>query len=357
MKPQALSPHRGTTFTRYIKSLAIARGNVVGAMAYARSQNWENEEAVVTSLKALVTAEGIADWGLGTPAVSDFVAFVRPLSLTGKLIGLRQTPSRVRSIAATSGSGAFWAGEKNPRALSKMQFSAANLEPLSVISEIVITRELAQSSSPQVEPILSRDLAAAMVAAMDSAFISHSSGGVAGVMPASITYGTTAIHSTGNLLAQIDADLALMIEKLMESGSDMNFATFVMRPRTALFLSRLRGSGGALAYPGMGVKGGTILGLPCITSASVPVDDIGSPYTGTSQITLLDPSQVLVVDDGGATLEASAEASILMDDGPGSPSSEVSMFQTESVILKSRRLLNWRCVRSGVAQVLDQVAY
>ncbi len=57
MKPQAMNPHRGMTFVRTIKSLAIARGDIIGAIAFASSQNWENEEAVVQSLKAVVSAQ------------------------------------------------------------------------------------------------------------------------------------------------------------------------------------------------------------------------------------------------------------------------------------------------------------
>jgi len=304
---------------------------------------------------AAVPAIGTSDYPPPTPASFDFSEFLRPLTILGKLVGLRRVPSRVRTIAATAGSTAFWSGEKNPRPISRQTFAGATLEQLSVIAMLVVTRELLASSAPNAESILSRDLASAAVLAMDQAFINPGNVGIAGVMPASITSGVTAIHSSGSTLAAIDSDLALLIQALSDAGSDLQFATFVTRPRTALYLSGLRGTGGAHAFPAMTVKGGTLAGLPCIVSAASP-SDVGSPAEG-GELTLIDPSQVLVSDDGGSALELSDQTAIAMADNPTAPSTLVSMFQTESAALKTTRYVNWQRVRPGMAQVLDAVVY
>ncbi len=352
------SVHGGLA-TKQIKALAIAGGDTGGAIAYAEGCGGSWHEVVDSlRLRAAVASNGTDDFGLPTPDGHDFSEFIRPLSIIGKLVGLRRVPSRTRVIAATAGSSAYWAGERQARPISRATLTGTTLELLSIISMLVTTKELVRSSSPGAESILSADLARAAVQAMDEAFVGHANAGIAGVKPASITYGTTPIHSTGNALADIDADLALMIQRLSDAGSNLSMATFVLRPRTALYLARLRGSGGALAHPLMTVKGGVLLGLPAITSASVPLDDIGSPVTGFSQITLLDPSEILVADDGGSSIELSEQAALQMVDSTvAGAQSMVSMFQTESVALKITRYANWQRCRDGVAVVLDQVAY
>jgi HK97 family phage major capsid protein len=229
------------------------------------------------------------------------------------------------------------------------------LEPLSVSVNVVETLELVRSSAPSAESILARDVANAQAQALDEAFINPQNAGIANVKPASISYGVTTFHSSGSTLAQIDSDLSLLIQALNDAGSDLQWATFVLRPRTALYLSALRGTGGAPAFPQMGVKGGVLLGLPAIVSSASP-SDVGSPAEG-GEITLLDPSQILVADDGGGALEISEQTSVAMLDNPTSPSTLVSMWQTDSVVLKVTRYANWMRTRPGMAQVLDQVTY
>lgn len=350
-----MNPNRGTIFARTVKALGVAKGDINGALAYAQSQGWPNVGDVVKSINAAaVTATGSDETLVSSPAAADFAEFVRPMTIIGKLAGLRRVPARVRSIAATSGSGAYWAGEAQPRPLSRMTFEGETLEPLSVSAILVATAELLRSSSPGAESALSRDLAAAAVAAMDEAFIDPANGGTAGVKPAAITHGVGAFVSTGSALAQIDADLDNMITALSDAGSDLQFAAFVMTPRTALYLARLRGTGGNLAHPGMTAKGGTLLGLPAITSASVP--SAGSPYI--SSITLIDAAQVLLCDEGGGALETAMEGALQMEDAPGSGAQNlVSLWQTNSAALKLTRYVNWRRCRAGAARVLTGVGY
>lgn len=351
-----LNPRRGQTFVRTIKALGVARGDIAGAMAYAQGQNWTNARDVIESIKmAAVTGEGISDYTLPTPAAFDFAEFIRPLTIIGRLAGLRRVPARVRVIAATSGSTAYWSGERAPRPISRLTFAGSTLEQLSVIAMLVTTRELLRSSSPSAESILSRDLAAAAVQAMDQAFIDPANSGTVGVKPASVTNGVSVIHSSGSTLAAIDLDLQLLIQALSDAGSDLTSATWILRPRTALYLSLLRGTGGALAHPGMSVKGGTLAGLPAIVSAASP-SDVGSPAEG-GEITLLDPSQIVVSDDGGGALEISEETSLAMSDAPAAPSTMVSLWQTDAAALKTTRYANWQRCRDGMAQVLDQVVY
>src|SRR5262249_12096864 len=148
--------------------------------------------------------------------------------------------------------------------------------------------------------------------------------GSAGVKPASITNGVSAIHSAGSTLANIDSDLGLAVQALSDAGSDLTFAAWVMNPRTWLYLNRLPAAGGAPAFPDLtNVRdGGFLIGLPAIVSTGVPI------VTSNTSITLLDPSQIIVADDNGGALEVSTNTALAMLDNPSAPSTSVSMFQT-----------------------------
>jgi hypothetical protein len=128
-----------------------------------------------------------------------------------------------------------------------------------------------------------------------------------------------------------------------------------MRPRTATYLSRLRGTGGAPAYPGIGAKGGVLLGLPVITSANVPVRAVtGDP----SYIVLLDASAVALADDGESRLNVSLNASVQLDDAaaPGAQNL-ASLWQLGLLGIRAERIVNWKLRRAGFVQVLDGVTY
>ena len=86
-------------------------------------------------------------------------------------------------------------------------------------------------------------------------------------MPASVTYGAPSFVSSGASVTNIDEDLAALIQPLVDAGSDLTFAAWVMLPRTAIYLSRLRGTAdGALSFPFINAKGGVLAGLPVVTS-------------------------------------------------------------------------------------------
>jgi hypothetical protein len=345
---------KGRTAARYLKSLAVA-GDVDGAVAYARGQRWLDVEAVVQSLKSAIGPMSTSTSPLPSPAAVDFAEYIRPLSIIGRLQGLRRVPSRTRLIAATAGSTAYWAGESQPRPISSLVFSGETLEPLSVIAIIVNTRELVLSSNPSAEGILRADLGKAGTAAMDSAFIDPGNGGENLVMPASVLSDETPRASTGSALANIDADLDATIQALSDAGSDLTSATWVMLPRTALFLSRMRGTGGNLAYPDMTVRGGSLLGLPALTSTAAP--GFGSPSGGI--IALIDASEILLVDDDNSEFAITTKGDLRMVDESASPAetSVVSMFQTESIAIKAVRYVNWKKLRNGMAQYISGVNF
>ena len=347
---------RGLTATRFIKALAVAKGDPVLAVAYAEGQNWRTTPNVLPGLKAAVGAMDTTDAAALLAEVGhDFSEFLRPPTILGRLVGLRRVPFATRVLQQDAGTSASWVGEAQPAPVSRADFSGETLALLKVMGHAVVTDQLARSSAPSAEAALSRDLARAGAQALDVAFIDAGNTGEAGVKPASVTSGAPSFVSNGSDLADIDSDLEILINSLSDAGSDLSFAAFILRPRTAVYLSRLRGSGGAPAYPGMTAKGGTLLGLPAITSANVPVT---SDSAAATSITLLDAAQVTLADDSDAELGVSTEATLNMSEAVGTGAEEqVSLWQMNLVGIRMVLARNWKARQAGAAAVLTAVGY
>jgi hypothetical protein len=112
----------------------------------------------------------------------------------------------------------------------------------------------------------------------------------------------------------------------------------------------------------MGALGGTLLGLPAITSAGIT--RAGSPSPGTSYLCLVDASRVWLTEVG-MTFRVSNRAAIEMNDAPANRStntatgaSVVSMFQAGSYALLSANHINWKAVSNeSAAATLTGVNY
>ena len=69
---------------------------------------------------------------------------------------------------------------------------------------------------------------------------------------------------------------------------------------------------------------------------------------GTTYISLVDASRVWLTTNDAISFKTSTQALIAMDDAPtmdsssGTPSTGVSIFQTESMALLATRYLNWQ---------------
>jgi HK97 family phage major capsid protein len=352
------SPHlRGLASTRFLKAQAAAKGDLPAAVAYAVSQNWKTTPDVVRALKAAMGAMNTEDESALLGQVgTDYAEFLRPQTIIGRLSGLVRVPFETRLVAQSGGATAYWVGEQQPKPVTLAEFSGDTMPVAKVAAISVVTEELAKSSAPSAESALSRDLNRAGAAAMDAAFIDPANAGIPGVMPASITNGEPSFVSSGGSVANIDEDLAALIQSLVDAGSDLTFAAWVMLPRTAIYLSRLRGTtDGAPSYPFITAKGGNLMGLPVVTSGNVPVSgSSGSP----SSIVLLDAAQIAIADDGESGLSVTTQATVQMETTPETGAArQVSLWQNNLVGLRAERMVNWKRRQAGVVASLTGVTF
>jgi hypothetical protein len=345
----------GTTFGRFCRALAIAKGDPLSAEAYAEAQPWDDRVAIVSSLKGLMTPHATGDYaGSSGPVFTDFAEFLRPQTLVGRLTSLRRVPFNVRMVTGIGGSRAAWVTEGETIPASYSSFETADALPIRKVATIAcIGDELVRASKPTADAVVAADVGAAIVEQMDRAFIDPSYGAT-DTRPASVTFGATQLDSSGSTVAAIDSDLEAMVQVLVDAGMQLNTAAWILHPRTAVHLALKRGANDGLAYPGMTVKGGTLAGLPAFVSSACSAS--GSP--AERNITLLEVGEVNLADSGAGDLDASRYAALQLDDAPANSAQPLTSLWTHGLVgLKATRFLNWAARRQGVAAVLRNVAF
>lgn len=361
---QQLPP--GIRMARVVKCMGLAfknlsRGIVTNPVDVAK-ELYKSDPIIANVLKATVAAGTTAagNWAEGlvgseTKVFADFVEFLRPQTIIGKfgtagIPALRSVPFRVALVGQTGGGSGYWVGEGKAKPLTSLDFNRTTLEPLKVANIAVVTEELLRDSSPSVETILRDSLVAALRERLDLDFINPDKAADAGVSPAGILNGISAVPSSGNDADAVRADIASLFSVFIDGNNTPTNGVWIMSSRTALRLSLMLNALGQPEFPGITMNGGTFAGLPVITSEYV------TPNTTGDFVALVNASDIYISDDGGFQIDMSREASLEMSDAPAHNSTSptaaqlVSMFQTNSVAFRAERTMNWKRRRTeGVA--------
>lgn len=369
----------GIAFARFAMCLAAGRGNLLQSAELAKSL-WpdfpqlvgiikhasgvggtagDEWVARVIHTKAAVAAGTTTDPTWAAPLVDyatmqdEFIGLLRPATIIGRLQGFRRAPFNIRIPRQTSGTSVGWVGEAKPKPVSKLGFDAVTLPWAKVAGICAITEELARFSSPSAEALVRDDLVATISDFLNVAFIDPTqAANPAANSPASITYGSETIPSTGNSVSAITADIQTALSYVSQNGLPLDGLAWVMNPRTKIYVSMLRlgTADGVFAFPEVAASG-TLAGFPIVDSASVPI----TAADNSTFIALVKPSEILLADDGGVTLDASREASIAMsDDGTGSL---VSLWQNNLIGLRAERYIYWQPRRAACCVVISGVGY
>lgn len=331
---------KGSNFVRAAIAQAVAKGDPMGAAAYAASR-WGVDSVPARTLKAAVapgTTEGT--WGSELvdfeAAAAEFYALVRQRSAVGKLIGLRNVPMQTRLVQPTEGVAAYWIPEGAPIPLTRMSFTEnPGLIPNKLAAIAVMTSELARISAPSAETVVRDDMVAAVAEALDEAFFDPANAGVEDERPASITYGVTPTPAT----ASPRADLKRLFETFK---GDLDAAFLIASPAV------LTGLSGA-DRPNVGARGGDIAGIPAI-----PAKSMGDT------LALIDPTSI-AYGDGELTQDASAQATIQLDSTPAKPvtssTTVTSLWQLNLLGVRIIKRVNWQRVRAGVSLISGASGY
>lgn len=280
-------------------------------------------------VKAAVPALSRADID---PAATAFLARAVERSVLGRLLGLRRVPFDIRVLAVASGALGHFVAEAAPVPLSRQVLEGSTLKPATVAGIVVCTKESIEN--PSAETLVQEDLLNAVAGVLDIAFLSADPG-VVGERPAGIAHDAPSIAATGNLAD----DLSALIEIY---GGDLLTSAFVTTPAVAV---RLALAAGGNSQINIGPKGGSLFGIPLLTTRHLAPTSSGEP--------------LLMVDAGGIVanwdsieLSQSGHTSLVMADNPTAPAEVVSMFQTNSIAFKTTLHAAWDVAREGSVAVL-----
>lgn len=357
---------QGIGFTRMVMAIARAQGNLMQAHEIAKAnEQWRAETPDVEAvLKTAVSAGTVSDSTWAAPLVqyqnlaNEFIEYTRPLTIIGRIPGLRRVPFKVKIPRQTGASSVGWVGEAKVRKVSALAFDSVTLDFANIAGIVVISKELLRHGQPSSEMLVRDDLAKGIVQFMDGQFVDPTKASD-DVSPASITYGVTPVTATGTNAAALRADIKSLVQTFLDNDLTPSDGVWIMSQGIALAISLMTNDLGNPEFPGITMNGGTLQGLPVVTSESVPATG-GSPTDG-ALIILAKAGDILLADEGGITVDASREASLQMDDAPDSPATAstnlISLFQHGLIGIRAEREINWKKRRSTSVQFIQSAKY
>lgn len=277
------------------------------------------------------------------PLIDAFVALSRASSLIGKLLPLANRVPFQTSIPVQTGGGTYrWVGEGAPKPTGNMQLQSATLGITKASGIIVISNELAKLTNGASERVVRNDLINGSGQFLDQQFSDPTVVAVTNVSPASITNAGIQVGSSGTSASNAATDVKKVIDVFLQNNPNAANLVLLMSPSVATAIAV------ATTSQTLGPTGGTVFGIPVVTGS------IGS------RIIALDPSQLLIADEGAADVTMSTSGTVEFDTAPSSPitagSTIVSLWQNNLTGFRVDRFVNWKMSKNS-AVVYSTVAY
>jgi HK97 family phage major capsid protein len=344
----------------------MTKGNFVSALDIAKARYPDEtgiHQLIQMGQKTAVAGGTTSDSNWATALlqpnqvlVNDFLEYLRPRTLIGRIPGLRRVPFNVTFQSQTSAAAAGWTGQGKAKPLTKFNTTTTSMAFTKLAAIAVITEELARFSSPGAETLVRDELARAIIEQMDLDFINPANAGTSNVKPASITNGVTPGTTAGVSAANALTDIQTLVAPFIAAKYPTSELVILMPDSLAFVLSLMLNSSGFRSFPDISINGGNIGSLPVITSQYLAnTDSYGN------MVVILHAPSIALADDGRVSVDVSRETSLQMDDAPsmdatnGTGASVVSMFQTNSVAIRAEREVNWKKLRSTAVTFYDDV--
>lgn len=349
----------GQNYTRRVIAKAVAfssQGDLTtGQVAEMR---WgKSHPQLVQTIKAAVAGggTGTGEWGAelvqnDTRYTGDFIEYLHGQTLFDQL-PLRTAPANV-AIRGQDGSGTgYWVGESKAIPMSKADYSSVDLRNYKVAALTTLSKELLENSTPAAEQLIRDDLVASMARRVDQTFFSAAAAS-AGVSPAGILNGLTAIPSTGVTAEQVRDDIMALLAPFL-AASNATGLHIVTTSALAMVLRLMRNPLGQSEFPEL-ASGQLVIG-------KLHAGD----HVASGNVIMLKPSDIYRIGDSGLEFSVSRDATIEQDNAPtgasdtpaASSANMVSMFQTDSVAIKMVRPINFAKRRASAVSYIADAAY
>lgn len=353
---------KGASFARAVICLANAQGSseVAAQLAerhYSDDKRVANFLRLTPEMKAAVPAAYVGDSGGWAEDIaeaqtvgSEFIDYLRPMTIVDRLSGFRRVPFNVKVSRMTTGQAGYWVGEAKPTPLTSGVFDTVTLGYTKVGGISVMSKEQMRLSNINAEAAIRDDLARAVVAKLDSTFIGTGAAS-AGVSPAGLLNGVSAQSSAGDTADDVREDLATLYKLFSAAEIDLEGISFVTTGRLKKAISLMRSSLGINEFPGADT---TLDGQPFL----------GSNHVGGGDLVGISTRDILLADDGQVDISFSDQASLEMldtslqqDATAGTGAAMVSLWQNGLVGIKVERFINWVKARSAAVQLVGDATY
>ena len=329
---------KGVGFAMAVKCLAIAKGNLFGAVEVAKQVGLPEQVQKYLSQKAVVGTTSHADFA--KPLVDEanltgeFIELLRPATVIGQMTGFREVPFNVKVPTQTGATAVGWVGEGKKKATTDMKFGQATLGFAKVAGIVVLSQELMRFSNPAADVLVRDDMVKSVSEFMDEQFVDPAKA-EAEESPASILNGVAPIVSTGTNAAAYETDLGAMVDAFVAENQTLKGAYWLMSETRALHLALLRDALGNTYFQGMNLAGSrTLLGLPVIASESIG-----------DKIILVKPSNILLADDGGVDISYSDQATIT------NGAEILNLFENNLIAIRAERYTRWKVARKAASWI------
>jgi HK97 family phage major capsid protein len=342
-------------------ALAVKKGNTYEAAQYAKRTWGDQSDEIVNGLEQGLSTRAAVAPGTTVQAtfaaplvvtnyVNDFLDLLRPLTILGRIPGLRHVPFNTSMPAQTAGGTYKWVGQGKLKPVTNAQYASVTLTYAKASGIIVLTEELVRQSTPSAEAAVRDELLKGIMQFLDTQFVDSTVAAVATVNPASITNGVTGTAASAATGAAARADIAARVAALAALGYPVNELVILMSESIAFSLGLALNAVGGELFPGLTAAGGSILGIPVITSQSVG-----------AQVIVAHAPSILMADEGGVEIDISREASLSLDSAPTDPADATavytSLWQANLVALRVERWITWGKARSTAVDRITSAAY
>jgi HK97 family phage major capsid protein len=353
---------KGADFTRM--AIAISVAGMWNAAEYARMRWGDDELAEIVhrtiqtqvnraAVPPMATNDGVGGSSFITRfeyLASEFIEMLRPLLIVGRMPSMRRLSFNNNGSLLipkqTGGVSGGYVGEGAMIRVNRLAFGQMTLVPSKLAVIVPQTTELLRRSDPPTEQLIRDDMLAGTAQTVDNAFFSTT---VAAANPAGILAGVPvnaggAIPAGATVPVITDA-LKAMILALRMSNVPMTAPVWIMNARTKEYIRLLRTTQDIFAFKAE-IDAGTLLGYPVIDSTAIPIPFPPGTLLQTAYA-LIDASQLIWADDMAPVIDASMDASVLLDDNPppllgaANLPNMYSAFQNDMVMMRLRMSHTW----------------
>jgi HK97 family phage major capsid protein len=221
----------------------------------------------------------------------------------------RRVPFRTKVARETgSGTGGAWIGEGLGTPVAATAYDTLTQEGYKAAKIVVLSEELQKLGDPDAERTVRETVVAGVAAFVDLQLLTPTVTLSAGLRPAAITNGATAVTQTGVTAAAVALDLGSLLAAITTNAASL---VWIMKPLTAYNI--------AAKFAAVGMTTDiprTLLGIPLVLSANSP-----------QQITLVDAANILYSDSGAIDVSTSTQALLEMVDTVTDPPVAATVYQ------------------------------